>query len=74
MLEYLTKNDLGKKEVNYRLQDWIFSRQRFWGEPIPMINCLHCGWVPVPDEDLPVLLPNVQAYEPTDDGKVHYLE
>lgn len=69
MLEYLTKNDLGKKEVNYRLQDWIFSRQRFWGEPIPMINCLHCGWVPVPDEDLPVLLPNVQAYEPTDDGE-----
>lgn len=69
MLEYLTKNDLGKKEVNYRLQDWIFSRQRFWGEPIPMINCPHCGWVPVPDEDLPVLLPNVQAYEPTDDGE-----
>ena len=69
MLEYLIKNDLGEKEVNYRLQDWIFSRQRFWGEPIPMINCPHCGWVPVPDEDLPVLLPNVQAYEPTDDGE-----
>ena len=69
MLEYLTKNDLGKKEINYRLQDWIFSRQRFWGEPIPMINCQHCGWVPVPDEDLPVLLPNVQAYEPTDNGE-----
>jgi len=69
MIKYLEDNKIGKKTVNYRLQDWIFSRQRFWGEPIPMIHCEHCGWVPVPDSDLPVLLPNVQAYEPTDDGE-----
>ena len=69
MITYLEENKIGKKTVNYRLQDWIFSRQRFWGEPIPMIHCEKCGWVPVPDSDLPVLLPNVQAYEPTDDGE-----
>ena len=69
MIKYLEDNKIGKKTVNYRLQDWIFSRQRFWGEPIPMIHCEHCGWVPVTDSDLPVLLPNVQAYEPTDDGE-----
>jgi len=69
MIKYLEDNKIGKKTVNYRLQDWIFSRQRFWGEPIPMIYCDKCGWVPVPDSDLPVLLPNVQAYEPTDDGE-----
>ena len=69
MITYLEENKIGKKTVNYRLQDWIFSRQRFWGEPIPMIYCDKCGWVPVPDSDLPVLLPNVQAYEPTDDGE-----
>lgn len=69
MLHFLEENKIGKKQVNYRLQDWIFSRQRFWGEPIPMIHCDDCGWVPVPDEDLPVVLPNVQAYEPTDTGE-----
>lgn len=69
MLEYLEKHNLGKKTVNYRLQDWIFSRQRFWGEPIPMINCPKCGWVPVAEEDLPVVLPDVSAYEPTDSGE-----
>ncbi len=69
MLKFLEEKNIGKKTVNYRLQDWIFSRQRFWGEPIPMINCPECGWVPVPDEDLPVLLPDVQSYEPTDDGE-----
>lgn len=51
------------------MQDWIFSRQRFWGEPIPMIYCKDCGWVPVPEEDLPVVLPNVSSYEPTDNGE-----
>ena len=69
MLEYLAKNNLGKKEITYRLQDWVFSRQRFWGEPIPMIYCENCGWAEVPEKDLPVLLPNVSSYEPTDDGE-----
>lgn len=69
MLEYLEQNKLGKKQVNYRLQDWIFSRQRFWGEPIPLVHCDSCGWVPVPEKDLPVLLPDVAEYVPTDDGE-----
>ena len=69
MLEYLEENKIGSKKTNYRLQDWVFSRQRFWGEPIPMINCPKCGWVPVPEKDLPVLLPNVASYEPTDTGE-----
>ena len=69
MIAFLEEKNIGKKTVNYRLQDWIFSRQRFWGEPIPMIHCPECGWVPVPDKDLPVLLPDVQSYEPTEDGE-----
>jgi len=69
MLEYLEAERIGHKTTNYRLQDWIFSRQRFWGEPIPMIHCDKCGWVPVPYEDLPVLLPEVTAYEPTETGE-----
>ena len=69
MIAFLEEKNIGKKTVNYRLQDWIFSRQRFWGEPIPMIYCPECGWVPVPDKDLPVLLPDVQSYEPTEDGE-----
>ncbi len=69
MLVFLEEKGLGKAKTNYRLQDWIFSRQRFWGEPIPLIHCEKCGWVPVPDEDLPVVLPDVVNYEPTDDGE-----
>ncbi len=69
MLEFLAEKKVGKKTTNYRLQDWIFSRQRFWGEPIPMIYCDDCGWVPVPEEELPVLLPTVAHYEPTDTGE-----
>ena len=69
MLEYLKEHNLGKEKVNYRLQDWIFSRQRFWGEPIPMIYCEKCGWQPLDEKDLPLLLPDVAEYEPTDDGE-----
>ena len=69
MIEYLDSKGIGHKQVNYRLQDWIFSRQRFWGEPIPMIYCEKCGWVPVPEEELPVVLPNVSSYEPTETGE-----
>lgn len=69
MTDYLEENKIGRPKVNYRLQDWIFSRQRFWGEPIPLINCPKCGWVEVPEKDLPVRLPDVANYEPTDDGE-----
>ena len=69
MIKYLEENDLGKARVNYKLQDWIFSRQRFWGEPIPIVCCDSCGYVPVPESELPVVLPDVVNYEPTDDGE-----
>lgn len=69
MLDYLKEKNLGRPKVNYRLQDWIFSRQRFWGEPIPMIYCEKCGWQPMKEEDLPLLLPDVAEYEPTDTGE-----
>jgi len=69
MLEYLEEIGIGKPKTNYRLQDWIFSRQRFWGEPIPLVYCEKCGWVPVPEDELPVLLPDVANYEPTEDGE-----
>lgn len=69
MLDYLEENNCGKKKVNYKMRDWIFSRQRFWGEPIPMIYCEHCGWVPMKESDLPLLLPDVAEYEPTDNGE-----
>ena len=69
MTAYLTEKGLGHEQVNYKLRDWVFSRQRYWGEPIPLVNCEKCGWVPVPEEQLPVELPNVESYEPTDDGE-----
>ncbi len=69
MIEFLENKNLGNSKVNFKLQDWIFSRQRFWGEPIPMIYCEDCGWVSVPESDLPVVLPEVTSYEPTDNGE-----
>lgn len=68
-LEWLKERDLGEATVSYHLRDWIFSRQHYWGEPIPMVNCEVCGWVPVKFEDLPVVLPDVEKYEPTDTGE-----
>ncbi len=67
--EWLAEQGLGKKKVNFKLRDWVFSRQRYWGEPIPLVRCEKCGWVPVPYDQLPVTLPNVEHYEPTDDGE-----
>ena len=69
MTAWLSKEKLGKKKVNYKLRDWVFSRQRYWGEPIPLIHCEGCGVVPVPERDLPVKLPNVKSYQPTGTGE-----
>lgn len=69
MIEWLEEKGIGQKKVNYKLRDWVFSRQRYWGEPIPMVHCEHCGWVPLREEDLPLTLPEVESYEPTDTGE-----
>ena len=68
-IEYVEANGLGKAKTNFKLRDWVFSRQRYWGEPIPMIYCEEHGWVPVPEEELPVKLPDVPSYEPTATGE-----
>ena len=67
--KYLEDNNIGKKKVNYKLRDWVFSRQRYWGEPIPMVYCEHCGWQPIPEEELPLKLPEVEDFEPGENGE-----
>ena len=67
--DFLEDNHIGKKQVNYKLRDWVFSRQRYWGEPIPMVYCEKCGWVPIPEEELPLKLPEVEDYEPSENGE-----
>ena len=69
IIDWLVKKGLGERKVNFKLRDWVFSRQRYWGEPIPLVKCPNCGWVPVPEDQLPVKLPEVENYMTTDDGE-----
>ena len=69
MKKWLEEKGIGHEKVNFKLRDWVFSRQRYWGEPIPLVHCDKCGWVPLPEEQLPLLLPEVSSYEPTDNGE-----
>ena len=69
VIEYLEENNIGKRQVNYKLRDWVFSRQRYWGEPIPMVHCEKCGWVPIPEDELPLKLPDIEDYEPGENGE-----
>ncbi len=69
MRAYAVEHGFGRPKVNYKLRDWVFSRQRYWGEPIPLVNCSKCGWVPIPESELPLVLPQVDSYELTDDGE-----
>ena len=67
--KWLEKSGIGHEKVNFKLRDWVFSRQRYWGEPIPLVHCDKCGWVPLPEDQLPLVLPEVDSYEPTDNGE-----
>ena len=69
MIEFLEEKKIGHAKVNYKLRDWVFSRQRYWGEPIPVVHCEKCGYVSLPESELPLLLPEVESYEPTDNGE-----
>lgn len=69
VISYLEENGLGKKKVNFKLRDWVFSRQRYWGEPIPIVHCEKCGYVPVPESELPLRLPDIEKFEPGQNGE-----
>lgn len=69
MIEWLEKQGLGKRKVNFKLRDWVFSRQRYWGEPIPLVHCDKCGWVPIPESELPLELPELDTFEPGENGE-----
>ncbi len=69
MVKFLEENGIGEEKINFKLRDWVFSRQRYWGEPIPLVECEKCGWVPVPENELPLELPEVDSYEPTETGE-----
>lgn len=69
IIAFLTDKGIGHEKVNYKLRDWVFSRQRYWGEPIPLVSCEKCGWVPLPEDQLPLTLPDVDSYEPTENGE-----
>ena len=68
-IKYVEDNKLGERKVNYKLRDWVFSRQRYWGEPIPMVYCEDCGWNPIPESELPLVLPDIEDYEPGENGE-----
>lgn len=69
MIEWLEKQGLGKRKINFKLRDWVFSRQRYWGEPIPLVHCDKCGWVPIPESELPLELPEIETFEPGENGE-----
>ncbi len=69
IIDFLEKEGIGKRKVNYKLRDWVFSRQRYWGEPIPLVNCPHCGWVALPESELPLQLPDTKNFEPGESGE-----
>ena len=69
IIEYLEKENIGTQKTNYKMRDWVFSRQRYWGEPIPIVHCDKCGYVPLPEDQLPLELPDVESYMPTDNGE-----
>lgn len=69
MKQYIEENKIGSRKVNYKLRDWVFSRQRYWGEPIPLVHCEKCGWVAIPESELPLTLPDIKDFKPTEDGE-----